>query len=295
MCFVLVLSLFLIDVVYSSSKTVVFTFDAVNSATQYKGGEELARLKIGATFYYSSQSRVGSKMSLSEIKTLYNIGHEIGGQSLYYEDLTKLDDADIQKQICLNRKYLLQNNLYPKSFAYPFGKSAFKVSVLAIKCGYASATSGEVSGNAVQDLNKIQKENAFDIKTVSLKENKNVVSLRNIINNLLPVDDTDTTDKLLVFKIYEMCESCATNGLEYGVLTEFVQWILSSRRDIKIKMMKDIIPGDVQPLPTGYEDGIRLLPETESKLIVAMSTVGGMIVFILAFFVSESIRNKCKK
>lgn len=296
---VLVLSFVFIDGILASetksTKTVVFAFDAEDSVTHFQAGEKLSELDVQATFYYSSESKSRSKMAAWQVRKLDTLGHEIGGQTLFYVDLNVYDELEIQRQICFNRKWLITQNLRPVSFAYPFGEYSFKSSVSAVQCGYVSGIAGEDPQKRVNNLEFVLNENAFDIKTISLKETKNITQLQYLLEDVLPSNSTNT-NVLVVFKIFEMCENCFRTGMSYNTLSSFVRWILNSRQDIEIKTMRNVMGDEFRPLPPGYiESGVRLLPETESKLIVAGSTIAGMIVFILTFFASEAIRNKCKK
>ena len=79
--------------------------------TQFRGGQTLKAFGHTGTFYYSDGLSMGwgdiSQMTLGQYQYLYIDGHDIGGQTLDYIDLT-VTPEDVKHQICLNRKILFQ-------------------------------------------------------------------------------------------------------------------------------------------------------------------------------------------
>lgn len=91
--------------------TFVFTFDASGQG-QLKASNMLDKYDFDGTFFYSRDFE--RDMSLDDMKSLHQRGHEVGGQTLNYINLTSVLSATAIDEICLNRKFLLGKN--PKSF-----------------------------------------------------------------------------------------------------------------------------------------------------------------------------------
>ena len=59
--------------------------------------------------------------------------------------------------------------------------------------------------------------------------------------------------------------------------------------------MDKVIGEELSPIPEEYNDNLRLLPETKSKLIITGITVAAMIFIIVLFFVTSALRDVIKK
>lgn len=120
--------------------TVSLTFDD-GWACQYEHARPiLAAHGMRGTFFVNS-SLVGAadRVTWSELETMANEGHEIGGHSLEHPDLTSLEPEEARRQIGDDRAALLQRGFAPRSFAYPGGAYDSSVARIVRQCGYASA------------------------------------------------------------------------------------------------------------------------------------------------------------
>lgn len=276
----------------STQNIIVFTFDggAANVGSQLRAGDILKTFNKTGTFYYSLHKTGQDR--LSDYHALREQGHDIGGHTLDYVDLTTLSYSDALSQICLNRRFLLDNKFKPKSFAYPYGKDNFDVSVAARTCGYNSGTTLVSINNYVNELSNVLTHTTFLIKTISLETKRSLSELQTLVTDGFRGTPTGTT-LIIVFRLYEMCDGCATL-VDYTTFNDFVDW-LSTRGRTRIKNIDQVIEGDLAPLPIDYQDPGRLLPGTLSKLMVAMGTVGGMIVFMISFFTIVHIKDCVKE
>ena len=119
---------------------VSLTFDD-GWACQYEHARPiLAAHGMRGTFFVNS-NLVGAadRVTWSELETMANEGHEIGGHSLEHPDLTSLEPEEARRQIGEDRAALLERGFAPRSFAYPGGAFDAPVARMVRRCGYASA------------------------------------------------------------------------------------------------------------------------------------------------------------
>lgn len=130
----------------------------------------------------------------------------------------------------------------------------------------------------------------YNIRSISCKKKKTFEEFKQISVDAL------LTENVIVFRFFDWCDNCFQVGTEYTIFDRFLKYLLDQKQ-IKISTLKDVINGDQRPIPDEYTDPPpkKLLPETRSKLIVAMSTVAGMIVLIGVFFGSLYVRDVCQK
>lgn len=279
----MLISVIISSIVCVTGKTsVVFTFDADNSETQLVGAKILESRMLRGTFFYSRIKSVSGGLSMNDYKYLYNRGHEIGGQTLNYIELFDVKARTAIDEVCYNRKDLLNNNLKPISYGY-ISSSSVVTDTYVKDCGYVLST----------PLFPQKTNVGYNVNSVSLKNVTSLIKLQNATLNTL-LSNTNGNYNVLIFRIYEMCDVCVRKGIEYAVFEEFLDWL--SEIEVNVVTLKSAFNETrVLPLPLEYIDppGMKLLPETESKMIIAFSTVGVMILFISLFFVSSAIRDSC--
>ncbi|WP_434994487.1 polysaccharide deacetylase family protein [Arthrobacter sp. Ld5] len=143
----------------SAPRTIVsLTFDDGND-DQFEAAQIMNDHDLKGTFYVSSgllADEPGSgdppptTMTVDQVRTLQDEGHEIGGHTATHNNLTKLVPDEAQRQICRDRATLIDLGLRVTSFAYPFGASTGETQRLAAACGYNSARAlGEIRSPAV--------------------------------------------------------------------------------------------------------------------------------------------------
>ncbi|MDT4939130.1 MAG: hypothetical protein QOG80_2801 [Pseudonocardiales bacterium] len=123
---------------------VSLTFDD-GDASQYALAFQLA-LKPhhmnGTYFINTGNLGVGPGfMTWSDLAAMSSAGEDIGGHTVHHIDLTSSNYTQQQKvdAVCDDRQALLDHNLYPTSFAYPFGAYDTNAESIVQGCGYTSA------------------------------------------------------------------------------------------------------------------------------------------------------------
>ena len=97
----------------------------------------------GTFFANSGRSGTYEYMKHTKLIDMDKRGHEIGGHTVHHFNLTSLDDADREYEICQDVVNLKNWGLKVDNFAYPFGATFDGADELLKKCGY---TSTRISG-----------------------------------------------------------------------------------------------------------------------------------------------------
>ena len=103
-----------------------------------------------------------------QLDDLYRDGNEIGGMGVEHQNLTTLNAATAQQQVCDDRSRLSGQGYDPQTFAYPSG--AFNASVESIVqgCGYhAARISGGLSSSGPTYAETLPPKDPFAIRTAS--------------------------------------------------------------------------------------------------------------------------------
>lgn len=122
---------------------VSLTFDD-GLKSQYNLRQIFARHNAHGTFYVNSGAVDDGEpgvMTWAELRTLRDLGHDIGGHSMDHVDLLSSSTTFDFKwnQVCADRARLFAEGFNPVSFAFPFGSMNDDTSALARACGYQSA------------------------------------------------------------------------------------------------------------------------------------------------------------
>lgn len=112
----------------------------VASADQARALPILARYGMRGTFFVNS-GLVGEPRHLTfdQLRHMQAIGHEIAGQTMSHRRLPGLSVAAIRREVCVDRRRLLDQGLAVDAFAYPFGAYSGPARDVVISCGYSSA------------------------------------------------------------------------------------------------------------------------------------------------------------
>lgn len=119
--------------------TVSVTFDGT-----FKGQDAAAKILadhgLAGTFYVNS-GYIGypAYLSLDQLRGISREHSEIGGASLYGNDLSRQSRARARTEVCNDRTTLTKLGFQVTSFAYPYGTSTPMVKSAAQSCGYNSA------------------------------------------------------------------------------------------------------------------------------------------------------------
>jgi peptidoglycan/xylan/chitin deacetylase (PgdA/CDA1 family) len=118
---------------------VSLTFDD-GVASQRIAAELLAARGLTGTFYVTSGS-VGRKGNLGwdDLRALVAQGQEIGGHTSGHPHLPALTASEARREIESDRLALLERDLNPVTFAYPYGESSPEVESIVREVGYIAA------------------------------------------------------------------------------------------------------------------------------------------------------------
>jgi peptidoglycan/xylan/chitin deacetylase (PgdA/CDA1 family) len=128
---------------------VSLTFDD-GVASHRVAAELLAARGLTGTFYVPS-GLVGRKGHLGwdDLRALAGQGHEIGGHTSSHSHLPALTVSDARREVESDRLTLLERDLNPLTFAYPFGESNPAVESMVREVGYIA---GRGIGGVVESL-----------------------------------------------------------------------------------------------------------------------------------------------
>lgn len=128
---------------------VSLTFDD-GVASQRIAAELLAARGLRGTFYVCSGS-VGREGHLGwdDLRALVAQGHEIGGHTSGHPHLPALPVSEARREVESDRLALLERDLNPVTFAYPYGESNPEVESIVREVGYVAARS---IGGVVESL-----------------------------------------------------------------------------------------------------------------------------------------------
>jgi peptidoglycan/xylan/chitin deacetylase (PgdA/CDA1 family) len=74
----------------------------------------------------------------NQIHQLASDGDEIAGHTLTHRDLVTLSPAEQAREVCMDRRQLIQHGFQPVDFAYPFGSYDATTERVVQRCGYQS-------------------------------------------------------------------------------------------------------------------------------------------------------------
>ncbi len=219
---------------------VTLTFDD-GTASQYWALNQLSSHNMNGTFFINS-SRIGTSsyyMTWSQIHDLYNAGNEIGGHTADHDNLTTVDPAEAQRQVCDDRANLLNQGFQPTDFAYPFGAYNASTEQMVASCGYDAARADTVAGT--------QSAPPSDPYAVGISGEA---------NSLAPYETAVTTAEQsgggwvpLVF--HQLCNGCDVDWLSQSDFTTFLDWLQGQEANgVVVETMAQVMGGSVQPAVT---------------------------------------------
>jgi peptidoglycan/xylan/chitin deacetylase (PgdA/CDA1 family) len=128
---------------------VSLTFDD-GLASHRIAAELLAARGLRGTFYVPS-GLVGrdGHLGWDDLRALVSQGHEIGGHTSSHSHLPALTPSDARREIESDRLALLERDLDPLTFAYPYGESSPDVEAIVRDVGYVA---GRGIGGVVESL-----------------------------------------------------------------------------------------------------------------------------------------------
>jgi len=100
----------------------------------------LHRHGVRGTLYWPAHAETWPLLGSSETRELLDLGMEIGAHSITHADLTRLDDAALEREVAESRVQLEEHCGMPiRSFCYPSGRFDQRARRAVAKAGYAVA------------------------------------------------------------------------------------------------------------------------------------------------------------
>jgi peptidoglycan/xylan/chitin deacetylase (PgdA/CDA1 family) len=206
--------------------------------------------------YYINSAMVGSSsyyMTWPQIHALADAGNEIGGHTLHHTNLTTVNLATAQQEVCDDRQNLLNEGFSPvASFAYPEAAVNATAKQVVQQCGYTSGRgvgniySGGVCGGCPY-AETIPPEDAFELKTPeSAGSGTTLADLQSYVT------DAETHGGgWVILTFHGICTTSCTGGntLNTSTFTAFLDWLQPRSADGTVVRTVGQVMG--APVPPG--------------------------------------------
>lgn len=247
-------------------ETVVsFTFDGT-----YKGQDAAARIlsehEMAGTFYINS-GYVGfpAYLSLEQLREVARNRSEIGGASLYGNDLSKLPRAQAKSEVCDDRTTLAQLGFTVTSFAYPHATSTAQVKSVVQQCGYnngrelAGLFESETTCSSCPKGEMLPPTDDFRIRTPGPG-----TELSDLKRHVQQAEDAGGGWVPLVFTHVCLCPDKGDEAISPADFEAFVEWVAKRPSTTKVKTIDQVMGGELKPVTgTAIE---RLVPNPSSAI-----------------------------
>ena len=122
-------------------------------------------------------------MSLDQVKSLKNAGHEIGSHTMTHPDLTRLSDGQIMQELGDSKATLATIQPGISDFAIPYGAINSKVTYY-IKKYYRSdrLSDGSKTYSPINDINTSANFDIYGIRAIAVTAGTNLATLQSYIN-----------------------------------------------------------------------------------------------------------------
>lgn len=229
---------------------VTFTFDGT-----FKGQVEAARIldqdDFAGTFYINS-GYLGfpAYLSVDELRDISRAGHEIGGGSLYGNDLSRQSYERAQQEACDDRATLAQLGNQVTSFSYPHGAVTAQAVSVAKACGYNSGR--DVAGlyqsptdcSSCPKAETIPPKDDFSVRTVA--SGASLVALKESVERA----ERGGGWVPLVFTRVCRCPDRVSAGdaISTADFEEFVRWLAQRPESTRVRTVDQVMGGALKPV-----------------------------------------------
>lgn len=245
---------------------VTFTFDGTYKS-QVMAAQILAANQMSGTFYVNSgYLNFPGYLSVDQLRDISRNRNEIGGASLYGNDLAKLSVGAAQRQVCDDRATLAQLGFQVTSFAYPYGNETAPWAKATVRdCGYNSARAVAGLYGSVTDCsscphaNTLPPEDDFRIKTAPSRTHlapleKLVTMAENSGGGWLP----------LVFTNVCVCIGAKGGSITPGDFSAFVEWLAQRPNTTVVRTVDEVIGGSYKKVVG--DPVARLVPDPSAAI-----------------------------
>ena len=191
-----------------------------------------------------------AKLSVAQVQAIFNDGNEIAGHTLDHVNVQPLSTADARHQICTDRNNLLDMNVQPTTFAYPFASFDSGSEDVAHYCNYndASATAGLTLKGPV--ANTIPPADPYAIRTVpSVKKSTKLKTLEQFVLNAEASAQVQGS-AWVIFVFHHLCDDHTHCGpyvispAKFGAFLDFLH--NQATNGVVVKTMAGVMDGAVK-------------------------------------------------
>lgn len=253
---------------------VSFTFDGTYKS-QVMAAQILAANQMSGTFYVNSgYLDFPGYLSVDQVRSIARSRNEIGGASLYGNNLAKLSLGKAQRQVCDDRATLAQLGFQVTSFAYPYGDETAAWSKATVRdCGYNSARAFAGLYGSVTDCSScphteaLPPEDDFRIRTAPSR-----VKLESLEKLVTMAEDSGGGWLPLVFTNVCVCIGAKGGSITPGEFNAFVEWLADRPQTTVVRTVDEVVGGSFKkvtgdPVPRLVPDPSAVIskPSTLSK------------------------------
>ncbi|SDQ03223.1 polysaccharide deacetylase family protein [Arthrobacter crystallopoietes] len=216
-------------------------------AGQRRAAQVMSDAGLDGTFYVNSGylDKPGY-LTLKQVKDIALQGHEIGGHSLSHPDLQALSVDEAARQICIDRRNLVDWGFSVTNFSYPFASHNQQVEAKARECGYNSARSlGDVRTRfgceECPPAESLRPEIPYRLKAPAQVESD--WTLRDLQDT---VTAAETSGGWVILTFHGLCpDKCTEIGVSEDIFTQFTAWLAerNSRGRTVVRTVQQVIGG----------------------------------------------------
>jgi peptidoglycan/xylan/chitin deacetylase (PgdA/CDA1 family) len=194
-----------------------------------------------------------SRMSWSDLNSLYAAGNEITGHTVDHVNIQPLSPAEAEAEVCTDRNTLLAQGFAPESFAYPFGSFDATSEAVVHYCGYNS-------GRGVSGISKsgpygetIPPLDPYATRTpANPKKSTKLSTLELYVTNA--ENDTTQSSDWVQFVFHKVCDRstgghCGPYSIspsKFSALLDFLQGEVAASR-VVVETTAQVIGGPLNP------------------------------------------------
>lgn len=204
------------------------------------------------TFFINSGS-IGKPgyLTLENLRTMAEQGHEIGGHSVSHPNLPTLPPAEVKREICLDRAALSGLGFNIRNFAYPYAAVNDEVRQAAMECGYNTARG---LGGVRTRFSCPECPWAETVPPASI----NFTAAPDHVTNEWTLEDLKDTVRAaqpvggwVQLTFHRFCTSeCNSISVTESLFAEFLSWLRSQTEATPtvVRSVEQVIGGSTQPL-----------------------------------------------
>jgi len=245
---------------------VTFTFDGTYKS-QVMAAQILAANQMAGTFYVNSgYLDFPGYLSVDQLRSIARARNEVGGASLYGNNLAELSLGKAQRQVCDDRATLAQLGFQVTSFAYPYGDETAAWAKGTVRdCGYNSARAfAGLYGSATDcsscpHAESLPPDDDFRIRTAPTRTRLAA------LQKLVTMAERDGGGWLpLVFTNVCVCIGIKGGSITPGEFSAFVEWLAARPGTTIVRTVDEVVGGSFKKV-TG-DPVQRLVPDPSAAI-----------------------------